>query len=88
MSLYATQIFGIEKPKVFTSVQMNKVTNESNESEDNLKGKCKKLRKRLRMSNGAFKEGRWTADEHAKFVKSCLIYGNNWKKVNFEFKYS
>lgn len=25
--------------------------------------------------------GRWTKQEHQKFMKACLEYGNNWKKV-------
>ena len=25
--------------------------------------------------------GRWTNEEHIRFLKGCLLYGNNWKKV-------
>ena len=25
--------------------------------------------------------GRWNKDEHIRFIKGCLLYGNNWKKV-------
>ena len=25
--------------------------------------------------------GRWNQDEHIRFIKGCLLYGNNWKKV-------
>ena len=26
-------------------------------------------------------EGRWTTEEHIRFLKGCLLYSNNWKKV-------
>ena len=32
------------------------------------------------MLNG-FRNGRWMATEHNRFLKGCLLYGNNWKKV-------
>ena len=25
--------------------------------------------------------GRWNQEEHIRFIKGCLLYGNNWKKV-------
>ena len=28
-----------------------------------------------------FKNGRWLPNEHMRFIKGCLLYGNNWKKV-------
>ena len=28
-----------------------------------------------------YKNGRWEKVEHHKFLKGCLLYGNNWKKV-------
>ncbi len=31
--------------------------------------------------NGKFKNGRWLPCEHIRFLKGCLLYGNNWKKV-------
>lgn len=27
------------------------------------------------------RQGRWLTQEHIRFVKGCLLYGNNWKKV-------
>lgn len=33
--------------------------------------------------NGEYKNGRWEKLEHLKFLKGCLIHGNNWKKVKF-----
>jgi SHAQKYF class myb-like DNA-binding protein len=28
-----------------------------------------------------YRNGRWTADEHKKFLKALILFGNNWKKV-------
>jgi hypothetical protein len=25
--------------------------------------------------------GRWNHEEHIRFIKGCLLFGNNWKKV-------
>jgi hypothetical protein len=73
----ATQIFGVEKK--------GKSGFEGSTSSDlPVKVKGKKMRRNLRGIPG-FNEGRWTEDEHKKFVKSCLIHGNNWKRVNFLF---
>ena len=29
--------------------------------------------------------GRWNEEEHIKFIKGCLLYGNDWKKVYIIF---
>ena len=29
----------------------------------------------------SYLNGRWTYEEHIRFLKGCLLYGNNWKKV-------
>ena len=31
--------------------------------------------------NEDYKTGRWHPDEHYRFIRGCLQYGNNWKKV-------
>ena len=31
--------------------------------------------------DGDYKNGRWEKLEHMKFLKGCLLHGNNWKKV-------
>jgi SHAQKYF class myb-like DNA-binding protein len=31
-------------------------------------------------SNGK-RQGRWLHTEHFRFIKGCLLYGNNWKQV-------
>ena len=30
--------------------------------------------------------GRWTSQEHIKFLKGCIKYGNNWKKVETYYR--
>jgi len=32
---------------------------------------------------GNYKTGRWQPSEHFRFIKGCLLHGNNWKKVFF-----
>lgn len=33
-------------------------------------------------NNTFLNNGRWTYEEHKKFLDACLKYGSNWKKVN------
>jgi hypothetical protein len=37
-----------------------------------------------------YQTGRWHPSEHSRFIKGCLLHGNNWKKVikyiSFKFK--
>lgn len=35
--------------------------------------------------NENYKTGRWHPNEHTRFIKGCLLYGNNWKKVKICF---
>jgi len=43
--------------------------------------------KNLKMSNNAenqkknIRKGKWTKEEHIKFLELCLEHGNNWQKV-------
>ena len=32
-------------------------------------------------NNGKFLSGKWTEEEHEKFIEGILLYGNEWKKV-------
>ena len=32
-------------------------------------------------SSSSYLNGRWSYDEHIRFLKGCLLFGNNWKKV-------
>ncbi len=42
-----------------------------------LEKKQLKLRRILR-------KGRWTREEHSRFLKACLLYGSKWRKVNIQ----
>lgn len=36
-------------------------------------------------NNDQYRTGRWHHSEHLRFIKGCLLHGNNWKKVkNFK----
>jgi hypothetical protein len=34
------------------------------------------------INDSSFNNGRWTIEEHKKFIDACLQYGSNWKMVN------
>ena len=36
----------------------------------------------LTEKNEEYRTGRWHPSEHYRFIKGCLQYGNNWKKVS------
>jgi hypothetical protein len=42
----------------------------------------KSMMKENNTTESGCKNGRWLPCEHLRFLKGCLIYGNNWKKVN------
>ena len=55
------------------NIQLNyKTTDSFEELSDNLSSKDEK---------GDYRNGRWLPNEHMRFLKGCLLYGNNWKKV-------
>ena len=37
--------------------------------------------KNTENNNGIHSDGRWNNEEHIRFIKGCLKFGNNWKKV-------
>ena len=41
----------------------------------------KKKKKLINLVGDPFKTGRWTHEEHQKFVEAIFIYGNDWKVV-------
>ncbi len=41
----------------------------------------KKKKKIINLVGDPFKTGRWTHEEHQKFVEAIFIYGNDWKVV-------
>lgn len=46
------------------------------------KTKQSKTRKETKSSTGvAFNTGRWTDEEHNRFMKGIELYGKDWKKV-------
>ncbi len=42
-------------------------------------------KKQLKLRT-ALKKGRWTREEHTRFLRACLLYGSKWKKVINFFK--
>ena len=47
---------------------------------------CKKINEQFKNKNIIKKnkinsKGRWIKEEHIRFIKGCLLYGNDWKKV-------
>ena len=57
----------------------------SNE-EISVEKQCSNLTFDLKKNNEeelAYKTGRWTSGEHYRFIKGCLLFGNDWKKVKF-----
>jgi SHAQKYF class myb-like DNA-binding protein len=36
---------------------------------------------RTKKANGEFKTGRWTKDEHFRFLAALKLYGKEWKSV-------
>ena len=51
---------------VISTIQLNKNINISSDNDNN---------------NNQFHSGRWTEEEHQKFIDGILEYGNEWKKV-------
>jgi hypothetical protein len=43
---------------------------------------------RIRQITPNAKTGRWNEEEQDLFVEYCLLFGNNWKKVKFNFNFS
>lgn len=48
---------------------------ETNKNNSNL------LKRKLQHTNQIFNNGRWTKEEHIKFVEAILLYGNDWKQI-------
>ena len=40
----------------------------------------------IEKNNGIHSDGRWNTEEHIRFIRGCLLYGNNWKKVESHVK--
>jgi SHAQKYF class myb-like DNA-binding protein len=37
-------------------------------------------------SKKAYKQGRWTQEEHKKFIEAMYLFGNEWKRVQEHIK--
>ena len=75
-------IFGTQKEKT------NSIENESFFHGDFSLNNEKKKKKKNRIHftfRGTYKEGRWGSEEHQSFIKNCILFGNNWRKVIFNF---
>lgn len=87
------QIFGIERKGDSSILNITNFSENPSPKKDGerisyygIGNKKKKPRNRLHLVRESnYKEGRWDSEEHQKFVKSCIIYGNNWRKVNIIF---
>ena len=40
-----------------------------------------KLAKKMILNGTVYKQGRWTKDEHFRFLEALKLYGKEWKKV-------
>ena len=87
----STQI-SLESKKSFESKKQLTKTDESPEKEIkiNLSNEKPNLNYEIKLNssnktgdiNGSeFKEGKWTDEEHEKFIEGILIFGTEWKKV-------
>ena len=41
----------------------------------------KKSKDNKKTNNNNHSDGRWNLEEHIRFIKGCLLYGNDWKKI-------
>ena len=39
-------------------------------------------RSSFNSNNGQYREGRWSDEEHNKFLEAIHLYGKNWNKVH------
>jgi len=63
----------IKKKKKFLESKDKSMNNKKNSGRESLR----KLGRRA----GNFKTGRWSKEEHQKFIEALLKFGNHWKKV-------
>lgn len=59
----------------------HKSENSNNEEGSQSGSKVSKLSKNSRGEDRNYNTGRWTDEEHKKFLEAILIYGNEWKSV-------
>lgn len=42
--------------------------------------------KKAKNSDNSIRKGKWDKEEHYRFLEICLKHGNNWPKVNFNWR--
>jgi hypothetical protein len=70
------KVIGVIKFENPDNIQKTMI-NKTNESSDDL-GSVNDMSE----NNEDYRTGRWHPTEHYRFIKGCLLHGNNWKKVN------
>ena len=63
------------------NVSSSESINENNISYNNSSNNYPKRIIRHYNKNGKYISGRWSVDEHKKFLEAIIKYGNDWKKV-------
>lgn len=80
LSLTNEKIGKIEKDK-FGKKKIKSINKEKKVKKEKVSKEEKEKIKKQRVKNGDFNNGRWTEDEHRRFIESILKYGNEWRKV-------
>lgn len=73
-------LFGLIKPnekEFLSSISTRKTKEEAKQQ----KRKGKRLGTKKRRREGVYNQGRWTVEEHRRFIEALLKYGNDWKNV-------
>jgi hypothetical protein len=80
------KIFGVQRSAVFKPKERFEIYEHTKEEprKVNLVQRRKPKQRIHFFSSCNFKEGRWDHEEHRLFVKSCLLHGNNWRKVKYK----
>lgn len=58
-----------------------KYNNDIINSNNNIDSNINNINNTNNAIKSSFNNGRWTKEEHFKFINACLKYGSNWKKV-------
>ena len=87
---YSTNIFQIsnikennpnENKTSLISQNINEFSNSQYVSEEKLKNNSSKENENSESNPNEYHSGRWTNEEHQKFIEGILKYGNEWKRV-------